>query len=133
MQTLFINQPMAKINSECQHSLVIARASGSISTRDLLRHWGLAYLGNVVGCLLTVQLVIGARLVQVEQTAEQIATMKVNLSSTEVFCRVALCNALVCLAVWLAMGGRSVADKILAIIFPISAFVTIGLEHSIAN
>jgi formate/nitrite transporter FocA (FNT family) len=44
-----------------------------------------------------------------------------------------LCNALVCLAVWLAMGGRSVADKILAILFPITAFVAIGLEHSIAN
>src|SRR5262245_30976070 len=44
-----------------------------------------------------------------------------------------LCNALVCLAVWLAMGGRSVADKVLAIVFPITAFVTIGFEHSIAN
>jgi len=44
-----------------------------------------------------------------------------------------LCNSLVCLAVWLAMGGRSVADKILAIVFPIAAFVTMGFEHSIAN
>ena len=44
-----------------------------------------------------------------------------------------LCNGLVCLAVWLAMGGRSVADKVLAIVFPITAFVTMGFEHSIAN
>ncbi len=51
----------------------------------------------------------------------------------DAFARGILCNALVCLAVWLAMGGRSVADKILAILFPIIAFVTIGLEHSIAN
>jgi formate/nitrite transporter FocA (FNT family) len=51
----------------------------------------------------------------------------------EAFARGLLCNALVCLAVWLAMGGRSVADKILAILFPITAFVTMGFEHSIAN
>ena len=44
-----------------------------------------------------------------------------------------LCNALVCLAVWLCLGGRSVTDKILAIIFPITAFVASGFEHSIAN
>ncbi len=49
------------------------------------------------------------------------------------FARGVLCNALVCLAVWLAMGGRSVADKILAIVFPVTAFVALGLEHSIAN
>lgn len=118
--------------------LAMAWASGSISTRDLLRHWGLAYLGNVVGCLLTVLLVAGAGLNRlhensVGQTAVQIAVAKVNLGPGEVFCRGVLCNALVCLAVWLAMGGRSVADKILAIVLPISAFVTIGLEHSIAN
>lgn len=36
-------------------------------------------------------------------------------------------------AVWLAVGARSVTDKILAILFPITAFVAIGFEHSIAN
>ena len=44
-----------------------------------------------------------------------------------------LANALVCLAVWLATGGRTVLDKIAAIVFPISAFVAAGFEHSIAN
>jgi formate/nitrite transporter FocA (FNT family) len=52
---------------------------------------------------------------------------------TEAFTRGVLCNALVCLAVWLAMGGRSATDKILAILFPITAFVAMGFEHSIAN
>lgn len=118
--------------------MAMAWASGSITTRQLLRHWGLAYIGNVVGCLLTLLLVTGAGLDQlnhgeVRRTAISIATAKVNLSPIEVFCRGVLCNALVCLAVWLAMSGRSVADKILAIVFPITAFVTIGLEHSIAN
>jgi formate/nitrite transporter FocA (FNT family) len=44
-----------------------------------------------------------------------------------------LCNVLVCMAVWMAMGGRSVVDKAVAIVFPVSAFVAAGFEHSIAN
>ena len=44
-----------------------------------------------------------------------------------------LCNLLVCMAVWMALAGRSVIDKAVAIVFPISAFVAAGFEHSIAN
>jgi formate/nitrite transporter len=66
-------------------------------------------------------------------TALSIANAKVNLSFTEGVARGILCNILVCLAVWLCMSGRSVVDKILAIIFPITAFVASGFEHSIAN
>jgi formate/nitrite transporter len=67
------------------------------------------------------------------ETAVNIARTKAELSLLEAFVRGILCNALVCLAVWLAIGARSVTDKILAIVFPITAFVAIGLEHSIAN
>ena len=45
----------------------------------------------------------------------------------------ALCNALVCLAVWLSYGARSLTDKVLAVLFPITAFVALGFEHSVAN
>ena len=62
-----------------------------------------------------------------------IANAKVNLSFTEGVARGIMCNALVCLAVWLCLSGRSVTDKILAILFPITAFVACGFEHSIAN
>jgi formate/nitrite transporter FocA (FNT family) len=58
---------------------------------------------------------------------------KAALGVAEALALGVLCNGLVCLAVWLAMGGRSVADKVLAIVFPITAFVTMGFEHSIAN
>ena len=44
-----------------------------------------------------------------------------------------LCNVLVCMAVWMALAGRSVADKVIAIVFPVTAFVAAGFEHSIAN
>jgi formate/nitrite transporter len=69
----------------------------------------------------------------VGDTAIQIARTKAGLSAGEAFARGVLCNALVCLAVWLTMGGRTVTDRILGILFPITAFVAIGFEHSIAN
>ena len=69
----------------------------------------------------------------VRETALAIGRHKAALGVTEALALGVLCNGLVCLAVWLAMGGRSVADKVLAIVFPITAFVTMGFEHSIAN
>ena len=44
-----------------------------------------------------------------------------------------MCNALVCMAVWLCYSARSTTDKILSIIFPITGFVAAGFEHSVAN
>ena len=118
--------------------LAIAWASGLVPTRDLLRNWAIVYVGNVIGCLGTVVFVVWGRVASlgagaVGDTAVQIAVAKASLTLGEAFARGVMCNALVCLAVWLALGGRTVADKILAILFPITAFVAIGFEHSIAN
>ncbi|MGI9515543.1 MAG: formate/nitrite transporter family protein [Pirellulaceae bacterium] len=118
--------------------IAMAWASGHVSSGELVRNWVIVYIGNVIGCLGTVALVYFAELStlgegSVGETAVNVARSKVELSLTSAFARGILCNALVCLAVWLAMAGRSVADKILAVIFPITAFVALGLEHSIAN
>jgi formate/nitrite transporter len=118
--------------------VAIAWASRRISTAALLRNWTLSYLGNVVGCLGTVMLARGANIAALDDgavgaTALRLASAKVALPLGEAFARGVLCNVLVCLAVWLAMGARSVTDKILAVIFPVSAFVALGFEHSIAN
>ncbi|HET6947560.1 MAG TPA: formate/nitrite transporter family protein [bacterium] len=118
--------------------LGMAWASGLIGTRDVARNWLLSYAGNVVGSLGTVLLVVWGDIGAlggggVGQTAVEIARSKAGLSILQGFARGILCNALVCLAVWLALGGHSVTDKILGIIFPITAFVAIGFEHSIAN
>ena len=69
----------------------------------------------------------------VGETALAVGMAKAQLGFVQAFALGILCNALVCLAVWVAIGGRSETDKILGIIFPITAFVTVGFEHSIAN
>jgi len=118
--------------------IAMAWASGKIRSRDVFRNWLLSYTGNVLGCIITVLLVYQADLAsfaqdEIRQTAFKIADAKVNLSPTTAFFRAVLCNAMVCLAVWLTLGGRTATDKILSIIFPVTAFVAMGLEHSIAN
>lgn len=118
--------------------IVMAWASGKVNTRQLLRNWLLVYLGNFVGALGTAILMFftkhhdfaeGA----VGYTVLSIANGKVNLDFTQALVLGIFCNALVCIAVWLTFSARSTLDKIAAIIFPITAFVAAGFEHSIAN
>jgi formate transporter len=118
--------------------IVMAWVSGKLTLGQVMRNWVIVYLGNLVGSLGAVMLMYLTKQwtfanYHVGVTALNIANAKVNLSFTEGIARGILCNALVCLAVWLCMSGRSVTDKILAILFPITAFVASGFEHSIAN
>jgi formate/nitrite transporter len=118
--------------------VAMAWASRRITSVELLRNWLLTYLGNALGALGTVGFVYLGHVHQLGEgavgaTAVAIGRHKAALGFTEAVALGVLCNALVCLAVWLAMGGRTVTDKVLAIVFPITAFVTMGLEHSIAN
>ena len=118
--------------------IAMAWVSGKLTLGQVMRNWIIVYFGNLVGSLLTVMLVYLTRQwtfanYHVGVTALNIANAKVNLSFAEGLARGILCNALVCLAVWLCLSGRSVTDKILAIVFPITAFVASGFEHSIAN
>jgi formate transporter len=118
--------------------IVMAWANGRVSTRQLLRNWGVVYLGNFIGALATAVLLFfsGQYLFNnggVGLNALNIAHAKVQFTFVQAFLLGAFCNALVCLAVWLCASARSTTDKILAIIFPITAFVACGFEHSIAN
>jgi formate transporter len=118
--------------------LAMAWASRLIRARDIMWNWLIVYVGNVVGCVGTVLFVLWAGTASlgdgaVAETAIKIAHAKADLSLGEAFVRGLLCNALVCLAVWLVMGGRSLTDKILALLFPTTAFVAVGFEHCIAN
>lgn len=118
--------------------IVMAWASGKVSTRALLRNWAIVYLGNFVGSVGTAVMVFLSRQYlfgggAVGVTAIGIANGKVGLSFLQAMMLGILCNALVCLAVWMTFSARSTLDKIAAIIFPIAAFVAAGFEHSIAN
>jgi formate transporter FocA len=118
--------------------IVMAWAARKVTTGQLLRNWGIVYLGNFIGALLTVVLMLLARQYlagkgAVGLTALQIATAKSILNPIQAFFLGMMCNALVCIAVWLTFSARTTTDKILAIIFPISAFVAVGFEHSVAN
>ena len=118
--------------------IVMAWADHQITTRQLLRNWTLVYLANFAGTLGTALLVdwSGTLLLgegAVAATAMRIAEAKVALSFGEALVRGILCNTLVCLAVWLCFAAHDVAGKVFAIILPISAFVALGFEHSVAN
>ncbi len=118
--------------------IAMAWAVGCVRTRQVVRNWVWVYLGNFVGAAGTALLVLLAGVHTlgdggVGDTMVQIARGKIALDPVSAIARGILCNVLVCLAVWLCMGARSVADKILATVFPISAFVACGFEHSVAN
>ncbi len=118
--------------------IVMAWAEHKVTTAQLLRNWSLVYIANFIGAIGAAILMYwsGALLLgdgAVAETALNIAVYKVNLEPMQAFIRGILCNALVCLAVWLCFAARDVASKILAIIFPISAFVALGFEHCVAN
>jgi formate transporter len=118
--------------------IVMAWASRRVSTLHLLRNWSIVYAGNFIGAFATAVLVwLGKQYTfgsgEVGATALTIATTKTGLGFGQAVVLGALCNALVCLAIWLTYGARTTADKILAIVPPIAAFVAVGFEHSVAN
>jgi len=118
--------------------IIMGYISKRISTREMLNNWVIAFVGNFLGSLTMVwwmshthqweffHNMVGAK-------ALLIANTKVNLDFTTALSRGVLCNSMVCLAVWLCFSGRSVADKILSIVFPIGGFVASGFEHCVAN
>ncbi|MEW6707618.1 MAG: formate/nitrite transporter family protein [Pseudomonadota bacterium] len=118
--------------------LAMAWADGCVSTREVLRNWVVvctANFGGAVGLALLVWLAGHAALNdgEVGRTVVRIAQAKAGLPLVEAFFRGVLCNVLVCMAAWMVMAGRSVVDKVVAVVFPITAFVAAGFEHSIAN
>jgi len=118
--------------------IVMGFIERKVSARQLLKGWSIVYLGNLVGSLVMVLLMYytaqwGFHGAMVGGKALLIANAKVNMTFLEAFIRGILCNVLVCLAIWLAFSGRSTIDKIVAVIFPITAFVASGFEHCVAN
>jgi formate transporter len=118
--------------------MVMAWAAGKVRLAEMLRAWSIVYAGNLAGALGMALLVFlsGQPLNGKGAVAEvvlRLAVEKATQAPMQAFFLGILCNILVCLAVWLAMGARTTADKVLAVLFPVSAFVVAGFEHSVAN
>ncbi len=118
--------------------IVMAWASRKVTTGRLLRNWVIVYVGNFIGAggtallvYLSGQYAFGAGAVGLN--ALNTAAAKVELGFAQAVVLGVLCNTLVCLAVWLTLSARSTTDRILATLFPITAFVAAGFEHSVAN
>src|SRR6476646_11631145 len=118
--------------------IVMAWASGKVSTRTMLRNWTIVWFGNLVGSLGLVVLVFFSHHLDVNdgrigESVLNTSVGKIRPELVTLFFKGILCNVLVCAAVWLAYAGRSVTDKIVAVILPISAFIAACFEHCVAN
>jgi formate transporter len=118
--------------------IVMAWASGKVKSRALLLNWVLAFIGNFAGAFATAGLMFyttqytfggGA----VGLAALSTAHAKASLAFVPALTLGIMCNALVCLAVWMCFSARTTVDRVFSIIPPIAAFVAAGFEHSIAN
>ncbi|MCE5257818.1 MAG: formate/nitrite transporter family protein [Chloroflexi bacterium] len=131
--------------------LMPACLSGAAKWKNLFRNWGVVYIGNFIGALFVAffmaylsglinasgpapaDLATASLPYKLGLAAKSIAEAKIKIPWGQALLRGILCNWLVCLAVWMATAADDIAGKILAIWFPIMAFVALGSEHSVAN
>ena len=118
--------------------IVMAWASGKVSTGTMLRNWAIVYIGNLLGALGLIVLVFFSHHLDMNDgriglSVLNTAAGKIRPDLVTLFFKGILCNVLVCAAVWLAYAGRSVTDKMVALILPVSAFIAAGFEHCVAN
>jgi formate/nitrite transporter len=118
--------------------ILMAFMDNKVTFGQLMRNWGIVYLGNFVGSIATAALMFFSKQYtfgngSIGLNILNIGEAKTNLGFVQAIALGIMCNALVCLAVWLCYSARSTTDKILSIIPPISAFVAAGFEHSVAN
>jgi formate transporter len=118
--------------------IVMAWASGKVSTTTMLRNWTIVWFGNLLGALGLIVLVFFSHHLDMNDgrigtSVLTTAAGKIRPDMVTLFFKGILCNVLVCAAVWLAYAGRSVTDKLVAVILPVSAFIAAGFEHCVAN
>ena len=120
--------------------MVMAALSKKISWVELVKNWVVVWVGNFIGSLILVCIIVGCGLMgtkagdnTVGAQMVAVASGKMGLDPAQIFFRGIMCNFLVCLAVWMGFCGRTVIDKIFTAIFPVMAFVAMGFEHCVAN
>lgn len=118
--------------------IVVSCLEGTSKWLLMLKNWLFVYIGNFIGSMLIVYLIIYSGQFNFSSGllgafSIKVAVYKTGLSFINAFSMGILCNWLVCLAVWMAYATKDITGKLLAIFFPIWLFITSGFEHSIAN
>jgi len=118
--------------------IVMAWASGRVSTGTMLRNWTIVWFGNLLGSLGLIVLIYFSHHLDMNDGRIGVSILntaagKIRPDMVTLFFKGILCNVLVCAAVWLAYAGRTVTDKVVAVILPVSAFIAAGFEHCVAN
>lgn len=117
---------------------LISMASSRITVKQMLKNWAVVYLGNYIGASFLVCLIFASGLYNADHgewglNALRVAQHKLHHSFLEAVALGMLCNIMVCLAIWMAFGARTITDKMFAVLLPVAMFVSSGFEHSIAN
>jgi len=110
--------------------------TGKVNIMDVLKSWFWSFNGNFIGSIFVAFLAFYANTTATEAltaSVAKVAVAKVSMPFATLFAKGVLCNWLVCLAVWMAMASATIPGKLLSIFIPISTFVTLGFEHSVAN
>jgi formate transporter FocA len=118
--------------------IVMAWASGKVRTRAVLFNWMLVFAGNFVGAVATAALAFCSKQYAFAHGAVGLAALnaadgKLGHEFGQAFVLGVLCNALVCLAIWMSYSARTAIDRIAVVVPPVAAFVAAGFEHCIAN
>jgi nitrite transporter NirC len=117
--------------------MTIGVARGSVDLAAMARCWALSWVGNLVGsALLALVFWLGGGGQILKDGADLIFTAsaaKMNAPALALLARGALCNWLVCLALWTSARATSDAAKCILIWWCLFAFIAAGFEHSIAN
>ena len=116
----------------------LARAKGMVTTRQMLACWVRVYLGNLIGALMMLGLIITAGMHQLDGgnwglNALRIAQHKLHHSWPQALVLGVLCNMLVCLGVWMTFASKEAMTRAMLLMLPVAMFVSSGFEHSIAN
>lgn len=99
--------------------------SGEKPLRDVLRMWAGVWCGNLIGAVCVAMVAAVAHV-----DASYAAQYKAALPWSELLARAALCNVMVCLAVWAKRRG---VPEFFAALLPVACFVACGFEHSVAD
>jgi len=133
---LFITTTGGQLFTGNSATVAAARYENKVTNRELLNSWGVSLLGNIIGCGVMALAASYTGLLSggAAKLAASMATTKVFGGTTmQILVKATLCNWMVSLALYLSGAASDLTGKLVGIWFPISTFVAIGLEHSIAN